>query len=339
MTSMGRPHALSPVAALVIMALALAACASAPKREPARDSAKPPSASTGGRFYLDDGPGGERSLAELERLPDAVPRAEPINPRTSRPYVVMGRYYEPMTRLEPFSERGTATWYGRRYHERQTATGERFDMYAMSAAHPRLPLPSYVRVTNLRNGRSAIVRVNDRGPFLHGRVIDLSYGAAARLGFALQGSTEVDVELITQFGATPASAAPVVADATQVASGSADAARQAGAPAQVGVRIDRTDESDRSVSPVAVPALATAGAAAARYLQLGAFGSRSNADSARRDWAAKLGALGESLLVREENGLFKVLAGPFAQAAQAAHAAERVRSLAGIEALQVSRQP
>jgi rare lipoprotein A len=187
-----------PVCLIILCAalVGLAGCASQPKPAPAERSAREGAAPGSGRYYLDDGPG-ERSIADLEKLPDAVPRSEPLHPRANRPYVVFGRQYLPMTQLEPMRERGIATWYGRRYHDRPTAIGERYDMYGMTAAHPRLPLPSFARVTNLRNGRTITVRVNDRGPFLHGRVIDLSYAAAAKLGFANIGSTEVEVELIT----------------------------------------------------------------------------------------------------------------------------------------------
>jgi len=122
-----------------------------------------------------------------------------------QPYSVFGRRYTPMMRLEPYRERGMASWYGRRYHGQPTSSGEPYDMYAMTAAHPTLPIPSYVRVTRSGTGRSVVVRVNDRGPFLQDRVIDLSYTAAAKLGFVEAGSAEVEVELITQFdGAPPA---------------------------------------------------------------------------------------------------------------------------------------
>ena len=201
----------SPVSRLAGLCLALSvaaglvACSSVPT---AGGGASPPSAAAGsgeaagqppaahrGRYYRDDGPG-DRPLEELERLPDAVPRAEALHRWANRPYVVFGRQYEPMTRLEPFRERGTATWYGRRYHERPTSTGERYDMYGMSAAHPRLPLPSYARVTNLRNGRSVIVRINDRGPFHGKRVIDLAHGAAQSLGLTASGIAQVRLDVL-----------------------------------------------------------------------------------------------------------------------------------------------
>lgn len=205
-----RPHAARRIGtALVLPALLLALAACSSPRPPAGTGAQPAatadraSASArpparGGGYYLDDGPG-ENPPADLESIPDAVPRAEPLNPRTARPYVVFDRRYEPMTELAPYRARGIATWYGRRYHGRRTSNGEIYDMYAMTAAHPTLPIPSYVRVTHLGNGRSVVVRINDRGPFLGNRLIDLSYTAAARLGYLTAGSAEVEVELITRF--------------------------------------------------------------------------------------------------------------------------------------------
>ncbi|OGA06936.1 MAG: hypothetical protein A3D95_16115, partial [Betaproteobacteria bacterium RIFCSPHIGHO2_12_FULL_69_13] len=134
--------------------------------------------------------------AELAAVPDAEPKAEPLHRFANRPYQVFGREYVPLASLQPYRQRGTASWYGRRFHGNRTSTGERYDMYAMSAAHPTLPIPSYARVTNLGNGRSIVVRVNDRGPFHADRIIDLSYAAAAKLGFAGAGSALVEVESI-----------------------------------------------------------------------------------------------------------------------------------------------
>ena len=128
-----------------------------------------------------DGPG-DRPVAELLQVPDAEPRVEPIRSGgPNKPYEVAGRRYVPETADVPVYERGLASWYGRKFHGRPTSTGETYDMYAMTAAHPRMPLPSYARVRNPANGREIVVRVNDRGPFYPGRVIDLSYAAAARL--------------------------------------------------------------------------------------------------------------------------------------------------------------
>src|ERR1700681_4434508 len=173
---------------LVAALTAVAACTTAPKKEP---PATPPEA--GGGYYKDDGPG-ESSPPNLDAVPDAVPRIEPLHRFANRPYTVFGREYVPATTLRPYKERGIASWYGRKFHGEKTSIGEIYDMYAMSAAHPTLPLPSYARVTNVATGKSVIVRVNDRGPFHPGRVIDLSFAAAYRLGIAQKGSGAGDGE-------------------------------------------------------------------------------------------------------------------------------------------------
>lgn len=138
-------------------------------------------------------------------VPDAVPRHEPRsksgNPKS---YVVFGKRYHTLDSAQGFVERGIASWYGKKFHGRRTSSGETYDMYAMTAAHKRLPLPSYVRVTNLANKRSVVVRVNDRGPFHDGRVIDLSYTAATKLGVVKNGTAPVEVRVLT-----PGQPAPV----------------------------------------------------------------------------------------------------------------------------------
>lgn len=145
-----------------------------------------------GGYYKDDGPGDKLPA----HIADAVPRAEPLHKFANRPYRKLGRQYVPMTSLQPFRQRGLASWYGKRYHGQKTSSGELYDMYAMSAAHPTLPIPSYARVTNVANGRSVVVRINDRGPFGTKRVIDLSYAAARELGMARRGLARVRVEIV-----------------------------------------------------------------------------------------------------------------------------------------------
>jgi rare lipoprotein A len=136
----------------------------------------------------------QRGVADT---PDAVPRVEPLRiGGPNKPYAVNGRMYRPMSNDEPLEQHGLGTWYGRAYHGRPTSSGELYDMYGMTAAHPTMAIPSYARVTNPASGKSVIVRVNDRGPFLNGAVIDLSYAAAARLGI-LNRATEVGVERLT----------------------------------------------------------------------------------------------------------------------------------------------
>jgi len=134
---------------------------------------------------------------DVSSIPDAVPRAEPRSARGNPPfYEVMGHRYYVMNDAAGYRERGVASWYGTKFHGRTTSSGEPYDMYAMTAAHKTLPLPTYVRVTHRGNGRSIVVRVNDRGPFVGDRIIDLSYAAAVRLGMHNDGTALVDVELI-----------------------------------------------------------------------------------------------------------------------------------------------
>ena len=171
---------------IILLAALLGACASTPSKT------APGGAGKGG-YYLDDGPG-NHPPGHLEQIPDAVPKRESLNKFANKPYTAFGKTYVPDTSGKPYKERGVASWYGRRYHNQKTSSSEPYDMYAMTAAHPTLPIPSYVRVTNLSNHRSVVVRVNDRGPFRSDRVIDLSYTAAWKLGYVNQGSTEVEVE-------------------------------------------------------------------------------------------------------------------------------------------------
>jgi len=192
------------VIAAVAVAIAAAGCGTTPKSTPPRS----------GGFYQDDGPPAQ-TPADIMATPDAVPRIEPFHSGALRPYVALGRSYTPITDDRPLVQRGLASWYGRQFHGSRTSTGEIYDMFAMTAAHPTMPLPSYARVTNLRSGAAVIVRVNDRGPFRDGRVIDLSYAAAMRLGIAANGTGEVEVRRITHREiAAAAASAEVASDAT-----------------------------------------------------------------------------------------------------------------------------
>ena len=132
---------------------------------------------------------------------DAIPRADPILAVGNRsPYTVNGRTYEILDDYHNYRERGTASWYGSKFHGHETSNGEIFDLYAASAAHKTLPIPTYARVTNLANGRSVVVRVNDRGPFHSDRLIDLSYAAAVKLGYMEQGTAPVEVAVLNIAG-------------------------------------------------------------------------------------------------------------------------------------------
>ncbi len=148
-----------------------------------------------GGYYKDDGPP-RRAKVDVSRVPDAVPRREPLSKTGNRPYSALGQVYRPVKSARGYRERGVASWYGKKFHGKRTSSGEPYDMYAMTAAHRTLPLPSYVRVRNRHNGKTVVVRVNDRGPFLRDRIIDLSYAAAYRLGIVGHGTGSVEVEAI-----------------------------------------------------------------------------------------------------------------------------------------------
>lgn len=177
MPDLTRPAVPSPaLSAALAVALLLAACGTPPIQRDGPPRAVPPG---------------------LDQVPDAEPRIEPLRVGgPNKPYEVFGRWYAPASRDIAWRERGLASWYGAKFHGRPTASGEVYDMFAMTAAHKTLPIPSYARVRNPANGREVIVRVNDRGPFVDGRIIDLSYVAALRLG-VLAGVAPVEVERLT----------------------------------------------------------------------------------------------------------------------------------------------
>ena len=288
----------------LLVAITLGACTSTPKRESGAASspsaaATPPSSKPGG-YYKDDGPG-ENPPANLDALPDAVPKLEPLSRFSNRPYTVFGVEYVPATTLRPYKERGIASWYGRKFHSQKTSNGETYDMYAMTAAHPTLPLPSYARVTNVATGKSVVVRVNDRGPFHPGRVIDLSYAAAYRIGIAQRGSGQVEVESIV-----PSDAPPQVAVAPLPPVAVAEAV---------------------SVAPMAV------GQEASGYVvQLGAFANNANAQAFVEHLANQVAPLGVQTRVRQDGGLFRVSVGPYASRDEAARTATRLREALGLDA-------
>ncbi len=310
--------------AALLIACTLAACGSAPRQggSPA-GSAGPSSTPRGGGYYLDDGPGAD-APANLDAIPDAVPKTEPLHRGTQRPYVVMGRSYTPMTRVEPYRARGIATWYGRRYHGKPTSSGEPYDMYAMTAAHTVLPIPSYVRVTNVSNGKSVVVRVNDRGPFIGDRLIDLSYTAAHRLGIIGNGSGMVEVESII-----PGRPVPAAAPGATV--------RPLAEPALESVPLPPVHAA--ATAPAATPAPATTAAvpAAGSYLQFGAFGVQANAESYLARLQAQADWLAGTLRVHNNDGIFRVQAGPYPSEAAAREAAERAAQALGTKPVLVNR--
>lgn len=327
----------------------IAGCASAPTPvgtdQAARQAPAGPGVVRRGAYYLDDGPA-ERA-PDPESVAEPVPRLEPVLERTTRPYVIFGREYRPMARLEPYRARGVATWYGRRYHGNPTASGERYDMHALTAAHPILPIPSYARVTNLANGRSVIVRVNDRGPFLHGRLIDLSYTAAARLGYADAGTAQVEVELITQFDAQgPGAVMPAAAAAE---SGRTLTSTSAAVVAPVVSPAQRSAQTAASPPPAVERLTVMTEVLSSRsqdraepkdpsfWLQLGAFASADNAAVARDRLARQVGELGVQVEVVADGGMFKLQAGPWPNRAAAVAAADQLHSRTGFRPFTTQR--
>lgn len=301
----------------VILALAtliLAACGSAPQRKvetrsppaPVEDHAvgtpAAPAASKGGGYLAGDGPGTD-APANLDAIPDAVPKNEPLHRYANRPYTALGKTYTPLTAAGNYKERGIASWYGKKFHGQRTSSGEVYDMYGMTAAHPTLPIPSYARVTNTASKKSVVVRVNDRGPFLHERVMDLSYTAAHKLGIIGNGSSEVEVE----------SLAP---DARVNTLAKADAVESK--------PLEKTEPAASSA-----PAASTAGSNI--YLQLGAFKSQEAAESFMAQMRAKLGDAGKQLSVFLKDGLNRVHLGPYASQDAARSSAEGLKGKLGFK--------
>jgi rare lipoprotein A len=297
-----------------VLALFLAACAGAPPpREFPRSSAPsapPPTPSS--KYYLDDGPGLEPP-PNLDSIPDAIPRLEPLHRAANRPYAVLGREYVPATSLTPYQERGIASWYGRKFHGQKTSIGETYDMYGMTAAHPTLPLPSYARVTSVASGKSVVVRVNDRGPFLHGRIIDLSYAAAHRIGIAQNGSGPVDVQAILPgtFAQTPAASRPALPPVA-----AAPAATMPLVPAST---IPLANPDAPPVAPV------TGGYS----IQLGAFANFANAQAFLAHAQNQLATARVEAKIRQSGGLYRVYLGPYAARNEAERIGERITQAFG----------
>jgi rare lipoprotein A len=276
-----------------IIVLALSACAAAP----IPGEQPQPEVQRSGGYYKDDGPG-EKLPANLDQIADAQPRVEPLHRYANRPYQVFGKEYVPLASVQPYRQRGMASWYGKKFHGQRTASGETYDMYAMTAAHTTLPIPSYARVTRVATGRSVIVRINDRGPFHQGRIVDLSYAAALKLGFAHLGSAEVELESIEPGQAvTPT--------------------QQAAAPTE--------------------QALPATEQAAAVYVQVGAFSSRENAESLRSRLEDEFGWLKDAVQVLAIGNLWRLHVGPYRTQDDARSVAERIESQLSVKPLLVVR--
>lgn len=229
---------------------------------------------------------GPEQPVSVGHIPDANPRFEVRTIAGNKsPYRVLGKTYYVMEKPEGYREQGVASWYGRKFHGRKTSNGELYDMYGMTAAHKTLPIPSYVKVTNTANQRSVIVRVNDRGPFHGGRIIDLTYTAAKKLGFENHGTAPVVVEYIDPHTYTPpASSRPSVAQ-----------------------------PSNTAEPPAPTPTNSAGGQLPANtYLQVGAFSSLASAQTLQRQLRAVTGV--QIWVVEpdvQKSSLYRVQVGPF----------------------------
>jgi rare lipoprotein A len=271
------------------------------------------SAKSGG-YYLDDGPG-DNPPPDIDSIPDAVPHAEALLARANRPYSALGTNYTPMTSYVPYKQSGVASWYGKRYHGQKTSSGEIYDMYGMTGAHATLPLPSYVRVTNPENGRSVIVRINDRGPFHSDRLIDLSYAAAYKLRLLEKGSGKVEVEAIDTRAASLAAAK---------------------IPEMAAAPVPATPATEPA--PISAPVEQASGS----YVQVGAFKYSGNADhlceKLREQNLTQNGDTGSVNVASWYNeGIYHVRLGPYTSHADAEKAAARIKQMMGAKAIVIDQ--
>jgi rare lipoprotein A len=315
------------VVVLIVTTLLLAACGTVPHRKAETPSATP--APSAGGYLEGDGPGAN-APANIDTIPDAVPKIEPLHRYANRPYNALGKTYTPLTITGNFKQRGIASWYGKKFNGERTSSGEIYDMYAMTAAHPTLPLPSYARVTNRANQKSIIVRINDRGPFINDRIIDLSYTAAHKLGIISNGSAEVEVESINPNVSVNTIAASTVQ--SQPLESSAPASAVAAVP--VVASAAPVTAAPASAAPVASPPVASASLETrdtSVYLQLGAFKTQEAAEAYLAKMRSELSDNGKQLKLSTKDGLVRVHIGPYANQSEARSSAEGMEGKLGFK--------
>jgi rare lipoprotein A len=299
----------SPFLLFCTLCLLLLAGCFAPHRPvvpvPSDGKAKTIPAPQGGGYYKDDGPGGEIP-ADLDSVPDAAPRPEPLHRGANKPYTVLGKKYTPQTQIRPFRQEGVASWYGKKFHGQKTSIGDTYDMFAMTAAHPTLPLPSYARVTNPVSGRQVVVRVNDRGPFHAGRIIDLSYAAAHKLGYINAGSGRVIVETVLPGQSAPA---PVAVPEAEPVRDSRELDALSRALSQ--------EEEERAPPPDGF------------YLQLGAFSLPENAENLKNHLLRENDWPGDPMHIQYHDNLYRLQMGPYPSRAAAQQSAQKIHALSG----------
>ncbi len=327
---------LLPLAAAAL----LAACGttqteSTSRKPPSPVTSKPqpgipvlPAAGSGrGAYYQDDGPG-ENPPAGLIETPDAEVRNDPLAPYSNRPYTVFGKTYKPIPLGSDFKQRGPGTWYGKKFHGQRTSSGEIYDMYKMTAAHPTLPIPSYARVTNVSNGKSVVVRINDRGPFHSTRIIDVSYTAALKLGLLVNGSSQLEVVHLP-----PAEIERMIA------------ARKAGGstPATASTQAPQAPQSMPKAAPMlassdgdeAKPVLLGGAGEQGFYLQLGSYAREDGADGLRKRLEATDAGL--KLDVEQAGKFYRLFAGPYASREEAQEAGKALPSSLKLKPIVIER--
>ncbi len=262
-----------------------------------------------GKYFEDDGPG--RTSPDVANIPDAVPKAEPRAPRGNKPYAVYGVNYVPLADARGYRERGVASWYGKKFHGKSTSNGDAYDMYSMTAAHRTLPLPSYARVRNLENGRVVIVRVNDRGPFLHNRLIDLSYAAASKLGIIGTGTGLVEVETVMPGEEVPVM---VAAPATKTRAVAVIPTAEATPLPPLASAAGEGTSQPRSQSPAPTTQAQPPIAAPKLFVQVGAYREWNNAEAmrVRLEQAAFGPIMVQSVADESQARVYRVRIGPIA---------------------------
>lgn len=301
---------------LFVLAVLVVGCSGGPK----------PSQHTGGGYYKDDGPGLDIPQ-NLHAIPNATPRIENYAPANMRPYTILGKSYTPISTEEPFRQTGTASWYGKKFHGRSTANGERYDMYAMTAAHPTLPLPSYAKVTRPKTGQSVIVRINDRGPFHSNRIIDLSYVAAAKLGLITPGSGSVIVEAITH---NDIRSGRYTEESSDLAAGSDNLEQfledlpQPAPNRSLGLENRPPPDVATKLTPITGTSLSNI------FLQFGAYSNAQSATELATQINKDVGDLEyRDAHIEPAGNLFRVQIGPYSSRAEALTAAQMIESETG----------
>ena len=292
-----------------------------------------------GGYYMDDGPEANPPT-NLDEIPDASPKKESLLPRSNKPYKALGETYRPLSSAQNYKARGMASWYGKRFHGKKTSSGEIYNMYGMSAAHTILPLPSYVKVTNVANGRSVVVRVNDRGPFKHSRIIDLSYAAAYKLRLITKGSGMVEVEAIHPGQNTNDVATKTVESPNKVSAINEPVINK---PAEIipintpvepsSVIVDSAQNQSAIIAPLEKKIDSTALAAAGYFVQAGAFKNEVNAENLLKKIQGLEIEQNAGINRVYNNGLHRLKLGPYDTKVEAEKVAANIRQQLNISTL------